>query len=58
MDTPIYGSSINGAHTDTSNTLAGAKRYATINGIDNVTRRTGYNAAFLYTKINNKWRKY
>ena len=50
-----YGTSINGVHTDTSNTLKGAKRYASINGLQNVTKRTGYNSFVVFNKVGNKW---
>ena len=51
----IYGSIINGIHTDTSNTLHGAKCYATRNNIDNISIRYGYSVAKCLIKENNKW---
>jgi len=44
-------------YTDTSNTLKGAKRYATINGYEKVGVRynNGYICKILAIKINNKW---
>ncbi len=56
---PIYGSTNNNnIHTDTSNTLLGAKQYATRNGLKNVSVRIGYNVTLLEYKSNNKWYKY
>lgn len=55
----IYGSTNNNnIHTDTSNTLLGAKQYATRNGLRNVSVRIGYNVTLLEYKLNNKWHKY
>lgn len=54
----VYGSVIDGIHMDTSNTLKGAKRYATTNNIDNVSKRTEYFTTIEYKKIKNKWTKY
>jgi hypothetical protein len=45
----------NGTHIDTSNTLRGAKIYATRNGFNVVTKRIGYNARVVAKKINGKW---
>jgi len=54
-----YGSTDNkNIHTDTSNTLLGAKQYATRNGYKNVSIRIGYNITLLEYKMNNKWYKY
>ena len=55
----IYGSTNNNnVHTDTSNTLLGAKQYATRNGFKNVSIRIGYNVTLLEYKQRNKWYKY
>lgn len=54
----VYGSVFNGVHKDTSNTLKGAKRYATINNIDNVSKRTAYFVTIEFVKKNNKWIKF
>ena len=54
-----YGSTDNkNIHTDTSNTLLGAKQYATRNGFKNVSVRIGYNVTLLEYKQGNKWYKY
>jgi len=54
-----YGSiNKDGIHTDTSNTLRGAKRYATINNINNVSLRIGYNVIMVAYKKNKKWLRY
>jgi len=44
-----------GTHTDISNTLHGAKCYATRNGYTTVSKRVGYNVRLLSEKINGKW---
>ena len=55
----VYGSTNNeNIHTDTSNTLLGAKQYATRNGLKNVSIRAGYNIELLEYKEGNKWYKY
>jgi hypothetical protein len=55
----VYGSTNNkNIHTDTSNTLLGAKQYATRNGYNTVSIRIGYNVTLLEYKQNNKWYKY
>ncbi len=55
----IYGSTNNkNIHIDTSNTLLGAKQYATRNGYKNVSIRIGYNVTLLEYKQKNKWFKY
>ena len=55
----VYGSTNNkNIHTDTSNTLLGAKQYATRNGLNNVSIRVGYNVELLEFKEGNKWYKY
>ena len=54
-----YGSTDNkNIHTDTSNTLLGAKQYATRNGYKNVSVRIGYNVTLLEYKQENNWYKY
>jgi hypothetical protein len=52
-----YGSIINGNHTDTSKTMKGAKRYATLNEIDNVSKRNEYFVNREFIKRNNNWVK-
>ena len=42
-------------HTDVSNTLRGAKNYATRNGYNKISKRVGYNAFLVAEKVNNKW---
>jgi hypothetical protein len=44
-------------YTDVSNTLKGAKRYATIHGYKKVGIRfnSGYHASVAAVKVNNKW---
>ena len=55
----VYGSTNNkNIHTDSSNTLLGAKQYATRNGFKNVSIRVGYNIELLEYKEGNKWYKY
>ena len=55
----IYGSTNNNnIHTDTSNTLLGAKQYATRNGFNIVSVRIGYNVTLLEYKQRNKWYKF
>ena len=55
----VYGSTNNNnIHTDTSNTLLGAKQYATRNGLKNVSIRIGYNITLLEFKDNDKWYTY
>ena len=46
-----------GIYFDTSRTIKGAKRYATINGYTRVGKRFnyGYHITELSIKINNKW---
>ena len=51
----IYGSVINGIHQDTSNTLHGAKCYATRNNLNNISIRYGYNVVKYLIKEGNKW---
>ncbi len=52
----VYGSTDNtNTHTDTSNTLLGAKQYATRNGLNNVSVRIGYNVTILECKVFGKW---
>ena len=55
----VYGVTDNkNIHTDVSNTLLGAKQYATRNGYKTVSIRIGYNVTLLEYKQNNKWYKY
>ncbi len=55
----VYGSTDNkNIHTDTSNTLLGAKQYATSHGLKNVSVRIGYNVTLLEYKQDNKWYTY
>jgi len=55
----VYGSTDNkNIHTDTSNTLLGAKQYATRNGLKNVSVRIGYNITLLEYKQDNNWYTY
>lgn len=45
-----------GTHTDVSKTLLGAKQYATRNGYNKVSKRTGYNAMCVSVKLSSgKW---
>lgn len=55
----IYGTTDtkDGRHIDTSRTLIGAKQYATRNGLKTVSKRVGYTAYVVATKVNNKWIK-
>lgn len=48
---------VNGCHIDTSKTLKGAKRYATLNGYNKVSMRlnNGYIARIVAEKINGNW---
>ena len=50
-----YGITTNGTHTDTSKTLRDSKLYATLNGFDQVSKRTGYNAHIVARKFRGKW---
>ena len=55
----VYGSTDNNnIHIDTSNTLLGAKQYATRNNYKNVSIRIGYNVTLLEYKLFNKWYRY
>ena len=42
-------------HIDVSNSLHGAKCYATRNNYKEVSKRVGYNVTKVWSKINNKW---
>lgn len=55
----IYGIVLNGAHVDVSNSLQGAKQYATKNEFDIVSVRynCGYIAKEIAKKQNGKWIK-
>jgi hypothetical protein len=44
-------------HIDVSNTLQGAKNYATRNDYSKVSKRVGYNVVGQWEKINSKWFK-
>lgn len=57
MTTHTYGVLSNGAHIDVSNSLQGAKIFATKHGYTTVTVRynCGYIAKEICKKINNKW---
>lgn len=56
----IYGVISDGVHTDVSSTLNGAKRYATLNGFEQVSVRYngGYIAQILFEKVGAKWNKF
>ena len=55
----VYGSTDNAnTHTDTSNTLLGAKHYATRHGLKNVSIRIGMGVSLLEYKQGNKWYTY
>jgi len=45
----------NNVHTDVSSTLLGAKQYATRNGFVKVSKRVGYNASVVATKMHTGW---
>ena len=55
----VYGSTDNtNTHIDTSNTLLGAKQYATRNNYRNVSVRIGYNVTLLEYRQDGKWYTY
>jgi len=55
----VFGSVNNqNIHSDTSNTLLGAKQFATRNGLKNVSVRVGYNVTILECKVFNRWFKF
>ena len=55
----VFGSVNNkNIHSDTSNTLLGAKQYDTRNGLKNVSVRVGYNVTILECKVFNRWFKF
>lgn len=55
----IYGSTDNNnIHIDTSQTLLGAKQFATRNNYKNVSVRIGYNITLLEYRLGGKWYKY
>jgi hypothetical protein len=57
----IYGVVNNeGVHIDVSNSLLGAKQYATKNKFNTVSirYRGGYTAEKIFEKINNKWQEF
>ena len=52
----IYGIlNSEGTHTDVSNTLQGAKKYATLHGYKKVSKRVEYNAYEVANKRRGKW---
>ena len=52
----IYGIlNSDGIHTDVSNTLQGAKKYATLHGYKKVSKRVGYNAQLVALKKYGQW---
>lgn len=56
MEKPVYGVvNREDVHIDVSNTLLGAKNYATRHGYTRVSKRVGYNALIIAEKLNNKW---
>ena len=60
MNNSIYGVCDSDLiHYDTSLTIRGAKRFATLNGYKYVSIRynSGYNIDILFTKKNGKWLK-
>ena len=53
---PIYGVlDRNNCHIDVSETLLGAKQYATRNGYEVVSKRVEYNVIVAAKKVGNKW---
>ena len=50
----------NDCHIDLTQSLKGAKRFATLNGYDKVSCRNSnsYNVTILFEKINNKWKPF
>ena len=55
----VYGVTDNkNIHTDVSNTLLGAKQYATRHGYKTVSVRHGYNITLIEYKQSNRWYKY
>ena len=56
MPITVYGvTNQDGVHIDVSNSLLGAKQYATRNNYDKVSKRVGYNAFIICVKVKNKW---
>lgn len=55
----IYGVLSNGVHIDVSQSIQGAKRYATMNGYNIVTIRynCGYIAEQISERVNGKWKE-
>lgn len=54
----VYGViNSDGIHTDVSNSERGAKRYATLNGYNQVSIRynLGYNVEIIAERVNKKW---
>lgn len=53
---PIYGVlNKEGIHIDVSNTLQGAKNFATRNSYNRVSKRMGYTTRLIATKEGNVW---
>lgn len=54
---PIYGVLLNrnGEYRDVSNTLQGAKNFATRNSYNRVSKRMGYTTRLIAIKENNVW---
>ncbi len=50
-----YGVEINGQYMDVSNSLLGAKQYATRNGFNEVYKRAGYNVLKVAEKKEGVW---
>lgn len=56
MEARIYGIlDKDNCQIDTSKTMRGCKRYATINGYNKISYRIGYYVFIFAEKINNKW---
>lgn len=56
MPITVYGvTNQDGVHIDVSNSLLGAKQYATRNNYDKVSKRVGYNTFIICVKVKNKW---
>ena len=58
MEARIYGViDNNNCQIDTSKSMRGCKRYASINGYNKISYRIGYYVFIFAEKINNKWVK-
>lgn len=56
MEARIYGIiDDNNCQIDTSKSMRGCKRYASINGYSKISYRIGYYVFIFAEKINNKW---